>query len=42
MAPQGVRALKAEASAGIEGVIAGRALYDGRIDAAAAVKLLKS
>ncbi|MBI3514066.1 MAG: 1-(5-phosphoribosyl)-5-[(5-phosphoribosylamino)methylideneamino]imidazole-4-carboxamide isomerase [Proteobacteria bacterium] len=36
-----LRALKIEASAGIEGVICGRALYDGRIDAAAAVKLLK-
>jgi phosphoribosylformimino-5-aminoimidazole carboxamide ribotide isomerase len=37
-----LRALKGEAEAGIEGVICGRALYDGRIDAAAAVKLLKS
>jgi phosphoribosylformimino-5-aminoimidazole carboxamide ribotide isomerase len=37
-----LRALKGEAAAGIEGVICGRALYDGRIDAAAAVKLLKS
>jgi phosphoribosylformimino-5-aminoimidazole carboxamide ribotide isomerase len=36
-----LRALKGEASAGIEGVICGRALYDGRIDAAAAIKLLK-
>jgi phosphoribosylformimino-5-aminoimidazole carboxamide ribotide isomerase len=37
-----LRALKGEAGAGIEGVICGRALYDGRIDAAAAVKLLKA
>jgi phosphoribosylformimino-5-aminoimidazole carboxamide ribotide isomerase len=37
-----LRALKAESEAGIEGVICGRALYDGRIDAGAAVKLLKS
>jgi phosphoribosylformimino-5-aminoimidazole carboxamide ribotide isomerase len=37
-----LRALKTEASAGVEGVICGRALYDGRIDVAAAVKLLKS
>jgi len=37
-----LRALKDEASAGIEGVICGRALYDGRIDAAAAIKLLKA
>ena len=37
-----LRALKAEASAGVEGVIVGRALYDGRIDVGAAVKLLKS
>jgi phosphoribosylformimino-5-aminoimidazole carboxamide ribotide isomerase len=37
-----LRALKAEAGAGIEGVICGRALYDGRIDVAAAVRLLRS
>jgi len=37
-----LRALKDEASAGIEGVICGRALYDGRIDPAAAIKLLKA
>ena len=37
-----LRALKTEAGAGIEGVICGRALYDGRIDPAAAVKLLKA
>ena len=37
-----LRALRDEAAAGIEGVICGRALYDGRIDAAAAVKLLRS
>jgi phosphoribosylformimino-5-aminoimidazole carboxamide ribotide isomerase len=36
-----LRALKAESGAGIEGVICGRALYDGRIDPAAAVKLLR-
>lgn len=32
--------LKREAGAGIEGVICGRALYDGRIEAKAALKLL--
>jgi phosphoribosylformimino-5-aminoimidazole carboxamide ribotide isomerase len=37
-----LRALKEEAGAGIEGVICGRALYDGRIDPAAAIKLLKA
>jgi phosphoribosylformimino-5-aminoimidazole carboxamide ribotide isomerase len=37
-----LRALKDEAGAGIEGVICGRALYDGRIDAAQAIKLLKA
>ncbi len=37
-----LRALKTEAGAGIEGVICGRALYDGRIDVAAAVRLLRS
>jgi phosphoribosylformimino-5-aminoimidazole carboxamide ribotide isomerase len=37
-----LRALKDEAGAGIEGVICGRALYDGRIDPAAAIKLLKA
>src|SRR5579871_566905 len=37
-----LRALKGESAAGIEGVICGRSLYDGRIDAAAAVKLLRS
>ncbi len=35
-------ALKARASDGIVGVISGRALYDGRIDLAAAVKLLEA
>jgi len=35
-----LRALKARESAGIAGVISGRALYDGRIDPAAALKLL--
>jgi phosphoribosylformimino-5-aminoimidazole carboxamide ribotide isomerase len=34
--------LKREAGAGIEGVICGRALYDGRIEAKAALKLLGS
>jgi phosphoribosylformimino-5-aminoimidazole carboxamide ribotide isomerase len=33
-------ALKAHAVDGITGVICGRALYDGRIDAAAALRLL--
>ncbi|MBX6375139.1 MAG: 1-(5-phosphoribosyl)-5-((5-phosphoribosylamino)methylideneamino)imidazole-4-carboxamide isomerase, partial [Acetobacteraceae bacterium] len=33
-------ALKAVAGEGIEGVIVGRALYDGRIDPAAALRLL--
>ena len=37
-----LRALKDEAGAGIEGVICGRALYDGRIEPAAAIKLLKA
>jgi phosphoribosylformimino-5-aminoimidazole carboxamide ribotide isomerase len=32
--------LKAHAAAGIEGVIIGRALYDGRVDAAAALRLM--
>jgi len=35
-------ALKGVAHAGIEGVIVGRALYDGRIDPAAALALLRS
>ncbi|MBI1244607.1 MAG: 1-(5-phosphoribosyl)-5-[(5-phosphoribosylamino)methylideneamino]imidazole-4-carboxamide isomerase [Alphaproteobacteria bacterium] len=35
-----LRALKARAADGIAGVISGRALYDGRIDLAEAVKLL--
>lgn len=35
-----LRALLAVADAGIEGVISGRALYDGRIDPAAALALL--
>jgi phosphoribosylformimino-5-aminoimidazole carboxamide ribotide isomerase len=34
--------LKREAGAGIEGVIAGRAIYDGRIEAKAALKLMAS
>ncbi|HXP97050.1 MAG TPA: 1-(5-phosphoribosyl)-5-[(5-phosphoribosylamino)methylideneamino]imidazole-4-carboxamide isomerase [Telmatospirillum sp.] len=36
-----LRALKARAASGIEGVISGRALYDGRIDLAAALDVLK-
>jgi phosphoribosylformimino-5-aminoimidazole carboxamide ribotide isomerase len=36
-----LEALQAEAPTGIEGVICGRALYDGRIDPAAALKLLR-
>lgn len=36
-----LRALKREARSGIEGVICGRALYDGRIDPKAALKLLR-
>ncbi len=36
-----LEALKAEAASGIEGVICGRALYDGRIDPAAALALLE-
>ena len=36
-----LRALKARAASGIEGVISGRALYDGRIDLAAALAVLK-
>ncbi|WP_207485398.1 1-(5-phosphoribosyl)-5-[(5-phosphoribosylamino)methylideneamino]imidazole-4-carboxamide isomerase [Arenibaculum pallidiluteum] len=37
-----LRLLKAQESAGIEGVICGRALYDGRIDPAAALQILGS
>ena len=37
-----LEALQAVESAGIEGVICGRALYDGRIEPAAALALLKS
>jgi len=36
-----LEALKAEAASGIEGVICGRALYDGRIDPRAALALLQ-
>ncbi|PKU23493.1 1-(5-phosphoribosyl)-5-[(5-phosphoribosylamino)methylideneamino]imidazole-4-carboxamide isomerase [Telmatospirillum siberiense] len=36
-----LRALKARAASGIAGVISGRALYDGRIDLAAALAVLK-
>ncbi len=36
-----LRALKARAASGIEGVISGRALYDGRIDLAAALAVLR-
>jgi len=35
-----LKALKAVASSGIEGVIIGRALYDGRVDPAAAIGLM--
>ncbi|MBR9972750.1 1-(5-phosphoribosyl)-5-[(5-phosphoribosylamino)methylideneamino]imidazole-4-carboxamide isomerase [Magnetospirillum sulfuroxidans] len=35
-----LRALKAVAASGIAGVISGRAIYDGRIDVAAAIALL--
>ena len=37
-----LKALKAEEHSGIEGVICGRALYDGRIDPAAALKILSA
>ena len=37
-----LRALKAEAAAGIQGVISGRALYDGRIELGAALALLRA
>ena len=36
-----LRALKARADSGISGVISGRALYDGRIDLAAALAVLR-
>lgn len=36
-----LRALKAESSSGIAGVISGRALYDGRIDLGAALELMR-
>lgn len=36
-----LRELKAQESAGIEGVISGRAIYDGRLDAGEALALLK-
>jgi phosphoribosylformimino-5-aminoimidazole carboxamide ribotide isomerase len=35
-------ALKARAADGIAGVISGRALYDGRIDLAEAIRLLEA
>ena len=35
-----LEALKARAASGIQGVIIGRALYDGRIDPAAAIRLM--
>ena len=38
--PDDLRALKREADSGIEGVICGRALYDGKIDPAQALALL--
>jgi phosphoribosylformimino-5-aminoimidazole carboxamide ribotide isomerase len=36
-----LKALKAEAASGIAGVVVGRALYDGRLDAAAALRALR-
>lgn len=36
-----LRALKAIEPSGVEGVICGRALYDGRIDPAAALAMLR-
>jgi phosphoribosylformimino-5-aminoimidazole carboxamide ribotide isomerase len=36
-----LKAIKAQERAGIAGVICGRALYDGRIDLAQAVRVLK-
>ena len=36
-----LKALKEEEAAGIEGVICGRALYDGRLDIAAALRVLR-
>ena len=35
-----IRAVKAAASSGIAGVISGRAIYDGRLDLKAAIRLL--
>ena len=40
--PADLEAIAAHAAAGIEGVIAGRALYDGRLDAVAALALMKA
>ena len=37
-----LRAVKAVESSGIAGVISGRAIYDGRIDLAAGIALLKA
>ena len=39
--PADLEAIAGHADAGIEGVIAGRAIYDGRIDAAAALALMR-
>ena len=36
-----LKELKENSDAGIEGVICGRALYDGRIDPLSAIKLLR-
>jgi phosphoribosylformimino-5-aminoimidazole carboxamide ribotide isomerase len=37
-----LRALKAKSASGIDGVIVGRALYDGKVDLAAGLKLLEA
>jgi phosphoribosylformimino-5-aminoimidazole carboxamide ribotide isomerase len=37
-----IRAVKAAAASGLAGVIAGRAIYDGRLDIAAAIAVLKA
>ena len=36
-----IKAVKAEAASGLAGVIAGRAIYDGRLDISAAIDVLK-
>ena len=37
-----IKAVKAEAASGLAGVIAGRAIYDGRLDIKAAIDVLKA